>query len=279
MAPPWAEVVGWISLSTGFACALAILVDELVLGYRQSMWVMNLVHPITALYWGPVWLYVYLRRGRLSSTKEMQRLARRLAAEHADTDVLRQEGEAVDDQHLSAWHTANAVSHCGAGCTLGDIGGEWIVWALGPWMLGAVGTLGPEYIWDFPLAWSLGILFQYFTIVPMRPDVGRLRGLWLAMRADTLSILSFQLGLFGWMAASHLLIWHPPLAITTSAHWWMMQVGMVAGYFTAWPVNRWLVRRGWKEKMDRRTHLAGMVRSMERERSAPAPAAALRGRY
>jgi hypothetical protein len=29
----------------------------------------------------------------------------------------------------------------------------------------------------------------------------------------------------------------------------MMQIGMIAGYFTAWPVNAWLVRHGWKEKM------------------------------
>ena len=28
---------------------------------------MNLVHPITALYWGPVWLLAYFRRGRPTS--------------------------------------------------------------------------------------------------------------------------------------------------------------------------------------------------------------------
>jgi Domain of unknown function (DUF4396) len=29
----------------------------------------------------------------------------------------------------------------------------------------------------------------------------------------------------------------------------MMQIGMVVGYFTAWPVNSWLIRRGLKEAM------------------------------
>lgn len=267
MAPRWAETIGWISLGTAFLCALVILFDELVRGYRQSMWVMNLVHPITALYWGPVWLWVYFRKARLSSTPELHRQASRMAAEGADADALEKQGSAVDDAHMGRWHVGNAVSHCGAGCTLGDIGGEWIVWALGPWMLGATGTFGPELIWDFPLAWTFGIFFQYFTIVPMRDDVGRLEGIWTAMRADTLSIVSFQLGLFGWMALSHLLIWQPPLHIGTAAHWWMMQVGMVVGYFTAWPVNRWLLRKGWKEKMDHRKHLAMMVRRMSAERS------------
>jgi hypothetical protein len=30
-------------------------------------------------------------------------------------------------QHLRPWHVSNAVSHCGAGCALGDVGGEWIL--------------------------------------------------------------------------------------------------------------------------------------------------------
>jgi hypothetical protein len=28
-----------------------------------------------------------------------------------------------------------------------------------------------------------------------------------------------------------------------------MQIGMVIGFFTAWPVNVWLIRRGIKEAM------------------------------
>ena len=174
-------------------------------------------------------------------------------------EELRHAGESVDDRHLGRRHVASAVSHCGAGCTLGDIGGEWIVWALGPWTIGAAGTLVPELILDFVLAWSLGIVFQYFTIVPMRDDVGRLEGLWLAVRADTLSILSFQIGLFGWMALSHEVIWRPPLAIDTPGHWLMMQVGMILGFLTSWPVNRVLLKKGWKEKMDPRAHLGELL--------------------
>ena len=126
---------------------------------------------------------------------------------------------------------------------------------------------------DFVLAWTLGVLFQYFTIVPMRDDVGGLKGLWLAMRVDTLSILSFQVGLFGWMAISHFILFQPALPIARSAHWWMMQVGMIIGFFTAWPVNHWLLKQGWKEKMDPREHAVDLAKSSasaaRRRRGAP----------
>ena len=254
-------MAGWVFLGLGFVSALAILIDELALGHRQHMWVMNLVHPITALYFGPVWLWVYFTNGRKSSRKVMHDEATRLAREGADADELQREGEATAGPDLKPWHVGNAVSHCGAGCTLGDVGGEWIVFATGWTIAGA--TLWPEMILDFPLAWTLGVLFQYFTIVPMREDLGKLKGLWVSIRADTLSIVSFQIGLFGWMILSAKAIWQPPLHIDTAAHWWMMQIGMILGYFTSWPVNRWLIRKGWKEKMDHRKHLAEMVRNRQ----------------
>lgn len=226
MEPHWLSVVGWIAVALGFASALAILADELVLGRRQHMWIMNLVHPITALYLGPAWLWAYWTRGRAGRESQS------------------------DSEEVQPWHVANAVSHCGAGCTLGDIGGEWILFGIfsSP-MLGAAGTYGWEVIADFALAWTLGIAFQYFTIVPMRDDLGPLAGVWQAIKVDTLSILAFQLGLFGWMALSHFVLFSPPLKVDTSGHWFMMQVGMIAGFLTAWPVNRWLVRAGIKEKM------------------------------
>jgi hypothetical protein len=215
------------------------------------MGVMNLVHPITALYWGPVWLVAYFARGRRMSRKVVHERAERLEEEGVSAEVLEREAW---DEGIRPWHVANAASHCGAGCTLGDITGEWIVWATG-WTI-AGGTLWPELLLDFPLAWAFGIAFQYFTIVPMRERVGRLEGLWLAVRADTLSIVAFQVGLFGWMILSAKVIWQPPLAINTPGHWFMMQIGMIIGFFTSWPVNRWLIARGWKEKMSARRHLA-----------------------
>jgi hypothetical protein len=116
-------------------------------------------------------------------------------------------------------------------------------------MIGSTAALGPEYILDLPLAWTFGILFQYFVIAPLRDQVGRLAPLGDAIKSDTLSVLSFEVGLFGWMAVADYVIWKPPLPIDSSSHWFMMQIGMIMGFVTSWPVNRWLLRQGIKEPM------------------------------
>jgi len=201
-----------------------------VLGNWQHMAIMNLAFPLTALYLGPIALWAYFARGRRMSRKRMHMQAAGM-------------NEGARD---SWWQVSLSDSHCGAGCALGDIGGEWIVWASG-WMIGS--ALGPEYILDLTLAWTFGILFQYFAIAPLRNQVGQLAPLGDAIKSDTLSILGFEVGLFGWMAIADYVIWKPPLPIDSSSQWFMMQIGMVIGFVTSWPVNQWLLRRGIKEPM------------------------------
>lgn len=271
MEPQWLMIVSWVALALGFGSALAILADELLLGHRQQMAVMNLVHPITALYLGPIWVWAYLRDGRRSAHDLMRDEARRLARGGADAGELERRGASTEGADFRPWHVANAVSHCGAGCTLGDIGGEWLLFAVGTPLLGITGSYGWEIVADFVLAWTLGIVFQYLTIVPMRDDVGGVDGIRLAAKVDTLSIVGFQIGLFGWMALAHFVLFQPPLRIDTSGHWFMMQVGMIVGFLTAWPVNRWLVGRGTKEKMDRRSHLAMLVEELRDDAAGARP--------
>ncbi|WP_233273546.1 hypothetical protein [Streptomyces broussonetiae] len=57
--PPWLEALGWTSLAVAGASALAIVGNMTLRGYRQRMWIMHLVYPITALYWGPAALWFY----------------------------------------------------------------------------------------------------------------------------------------------------------------------------------------------------------------------------
>ncbi len=225
----WIETVGWFSLAIAFASALVIAVDIFLRGYRQKMWIMNLVYPITALYWGPVALWFYFSHGRRKSQP-----------------VIERAGEPDPDQMPQWIVLSKAVSHCGAGCTLGDIAGEWLVATLGLTLAGK--ALFADFAMDFVWAWTLGIIFQYFTIVPMR-DVGKVRGIWAAIKADTLSIVAFQAGLFGGMAIYQELIFAPGLAKDTASYWMMMQLAMILGFFTAMPVNAWLIRKGMKEKM------------------------------
>jgi hypothetical protein len=51
--PAWLDVLAWISILLGVVSAIVIGIDILS-GERQKMAVMNLVWPITGLYFGPV---------------------------------------------------------------------------------------------------------------------------------------------------------------------------------------------------------------------------------
>jgi hypothetical protein len=55
---------------------------------------------------------------------------------------------------------------------------------------------------NFVLAWGFGVVFQYFTIAPMR-GLGVGEGLIAAVSADTISILAFQAGMSAWMAVTY----------------------------------------------------------------------------
>ncbi|KAK5175852.1 uncharacterized protein LTR77_000992 [Saxophila tyrrhenica] len=110
-------------------------------------------------------------------------------------------GEASHCHHHSSarpmWATVLiGVSHCGAGCVLGDIVGEWLVY-------GTNATLGGAMIWvellvDYAFALLFGVAFQYFSIAPMSGDYGP-KSVWRALKADFLSLTSFEVGAFGWM--------------------------------------------------------------------------------
>ncbi|MGB0091320.1 MAG: DUF4396 domain-containing protein [Solirubrobacteraceae bacterium] len=148
---------------------------------------------------------------------------------------------------ISRCATAAMASTVARLTTLGDIIGAWVVFIAGWTLLGL--ALPAEYFADFTLAFALGIAFQYFAIAPMR-GLGVRDGIVAALKADTLSLTSFEIGLFGWMALMQLVFFTAPhLAPDHAAYWLLMQIGMVLGFATAYPVNIWLIRRGIKEAM------------------------------
>ena len=74
-----------------------------------------------------------------------------------------------------------------------------------------------------------------------------------AVKADTLSLTARRVGMYGFMAFAYFWIYRHQLGVRlTPAHAefrFMMQIAMLAGFLTAYPVNRWLIRTGIKEKM------------------------------
>ncbi len=226
MPPAWLTILAWTSLAAGFATAGAVVYDIYGRGLRQPMRVIEAVWPITAPYLGPLGWSAYGRLGR-------PRL--RPGAEPGEEEVGERQGVAV------------SASHSGAGCALGDIAGEWIVFA------GELSIAWPEYIIDFAIAYALGLGFQCFSIKPMS-DLTRRAALARAVQADTLSIVAFEVGMFAWMALVYFVLFtHPHLRPDHAAFWLMMQIVMAIGLSTTYPMNRRLVRRGVKHAMRRPT--------------------------
>lgn len=230
MLPPWLHPVSLLSLALGLFCVLVVVADELA-GHAQHMWIMNVVWPLTALWAGPLGLLAYYTVGRRGTRR-----------------AKRAEAQGGPSTTSPFWQSVGVgASHCGAGCSLADLVVEWALIAV------PVSLLGSEVVggWavDFVAAFSLGIVFQYFTIAPMR-GLSLGEGLVAAVKADTLSLTAWQVGMYGWMALA-LFVWFSPerLPKTGPEFWFMMQLAMVAGFATSYPVNWWLLRAGLKERM------------------------------
>lgn len=229
--PHWLHILAWVYLGICLASASGILMHTLM--RPQRMWVMGAVWPITALYMGPFAVYMYRKSLPMLESKPVP----------PRINAARQR---FKDAPPSLFQNCIAVFHCGAGCTLGDIAAESTVPKLG---LIFAGEFGSKLILDFVFAYILGIAFQYFTIAPMR-GLSFGKGLMAAAKADTISIVLFEIGMFGWMAITYFLIFPSPhLEPGMGVFWFMMQIAMIAGFFTALPANAWLIRKGWKEKM------------------------------
>ena len=230
--PAWLHAVAIASLAVAFTCAIVIALDEL--RRPQKMWIMYLVWPLTALFGSVLWLAAYYRWGRGSA---------------AGQDEAKPPFPAM---------VLKGASHCGAGCTLGDIIAEWAAFAfpvIATWF-GYRSLFANKMIaiWipDFILAFLIGIVFQYFTIKPMR-DLSVGQGIWQAIKADAASITAWQVGMYGVMAIIQFLIFRPAFGgtaeVNTPEFWFAMQGAMIAGFCTSYPVNWFLIRNGVKEKM------------------------------
>ena len=228
MVPVWFHVLAWASVLIGALCAVFIALDEI--RYPQHLWIMNLVWPLTALFTSIAGLWGYLRFGRRSPKEKT----------------------------VFPIDVAKGTSHCGAGCCLGDILAEWLAFFV-PGVAVWLGwkSLFPEkmfavWILDYVFAFALGIAFQYFTIKPMR-KLSPGRGLIEAIKADALSLTAWQVGMYGAMALAQFYVLRRIMGsradVNSVEFWFTMQIAMIAGFITSYPVNWWLVRSGIKERM------------------------------
>ena len=235
MVPGWLTMLSQASLALGVALALVVIIDEI--RRPQPMAIMNVVWPITALYGSVLGLWLYLRIGRAPP---------------------RDAGGDHQGERPFAEQVAISTAHCGGGCTLGDLVAEWLAVsfpAIALWF--GYQTLFADkifaiWILDFILAFALGVLFQYFAIKPMSDQSGP-RVVIEALKADSMSLIAWQVGMYGFMAVATFVLWPTLFGVRLEADswtfWFMMQIAMLCGFATSYPANWWLVRAGIKEAM------------------------------
>lgn len=221
--PEWLDILSWVAVGLGLATAAAIAFD--VARHPQRMRIMNVVWPVTGLYFPVIGWWLYAGMGRPMS---------------ADVPETTGQKPLWKSIFLSA-------THCGSGCVLGDIIGAPIVFATGLSIAGE--RRYGEYVVEFAIAYLFGIAFQYFPIRAMR-QVAPYEAVLDAVKADTLSLTAFEVGMFGWMAIVHSFLFtvHQP-GVPTIVFWFMMQIGMVCGFATTYPANWLLVKWGVKAGM------------------------------
>ncbi|MCK5930636.1 MAG: DUF4396 domain-containing protein [Fulvimarina manganoxydans] len=245
MIPDWLHIVSICMVLAGLGSFLYLLVK--VVRHPQHMGVMNVVWPITGLYAGPLAIWFYERYGRLGRD------------DIAKAAMERDEPMPHMAETPYAAKIGKGATHCGAGCTLGDIIAEtlaFMVPAVALWF--GYKTIFADkifavWILDYILAFLFGIAFQYASIKPMNPDMGAGQALIASLKADTLSLTSWQVGMYGFMALAHFAIFGALLGVALDVSmvefWAAMQIAMICGFITAYPVNRWLIGRGIKEAM------------------------------
>lgn len=196
--------------------------------------------PLTTLFGSVIWAAIYFTWGRVAS-----------AHEHGRKNTAGLEGSIQ-------FAVLKAASHCGAGCTLGDILAEGLAAVLPGILL----FLGWQHIFiertfaiwilDYIIAFVVGIAFQYFSIQPMR-HLPVKAALIRALKADALSITAWQVGMYGLMAVAQFWLFRTffggDAVAAQPEFWFAMQLAMLCGFVTSYPVNWLLIRIGVKERM------------------------------
>ncbi|WP_109995215.1 DUF4396 domain-containing protein [Salinisphaera sp. LB1] len=214
------EIVAWIVVLLGVATGLAILRD--VIRHPQPMQIMNVTWPVNGLFTPVFGWWVYKKLGR------------------PDADAGGHTHKPFPQSVLVG------VTHCAGGCVLGDSIAAPIVSIVGLTVAGSL-LLG-HFAGEFVAAYLFGIAFQMLPMMSMG-ESNPFKAFINAIKADTLSLVSFEIGMFGFIALSFLVLLPHEPEVTSPVFWFMMQIAMIIGFATAYPANWWLIKRGIKHGM------------------------------
>lgn len=283
--PTWLIALSWTMITLGILCAIVVLID--IIRHPQPMGVMNVVWPICALFGSLIWLGAYFWWGRASApatpvagSTDKPAMAMSgmkmpgMKMPGVDTSDPHHSGTQMSGMHMSMKRSALGLSakphtmpvsvfigtsHCGAGCSLADLIVEWTAFLVPSILIIGGATwlftdpIFAVWVIAYVAALAIGITFQYFAIAPMNPGRSAWKNLAAAAKADVLSLTAWQVGMYGTIAIMQLAVFPAwldgRLAVNTPVFWAVMQLAMLAGFCTAYPVNWWLISSGIKERM------------------------------
>ena len=255
------------TISMFFVCSgiiIAVIIAYDLMRHEQSMKIMNAVWILTGLWASYLALWAYWKFGREDmprgdagsgmkmsnvSDSNMQKMPGMDMKMDMQMDMNMDMSMPMNmDMKRPHWQSvALSALHCGAGCTLADIIGEWFTYFFPLSIAGSL--LAANWTLDFVLALILGVYFQFYAIRQME-KISVSAGLKRAFQADFFSLLAWQIGMYGWMALVHFVFFKGGmLDRDTWTFWFMMQIAMLTGFVCAYPVNALLIKYGVKKGM------------------------------
>lgn len=259
-------ILSIFSLLVAFGSTAVILVY--IIRYPRPMKVMNAVWPLTTLWGGLAGLWAFFTFGNPTLPPSAPHPARPSAAS-SGSESGQMAGmppvsgkQAVSDRQTAPgkplmhmdmgnqpfWQkVVLSTFHCGAGCTLADLIGEW----LGPFFLLSIGLRGIVWMWilDYILALLIGAYFQYAAIRPTLPRLSAGQVFGRAMKIDFLSLTSWQIGMYAFSYLVFFIILPAPLSHDSWTFWYTMQLAMCVGFLFSYPMNWYLIKKGIKPAM------------------------------
>ena len=218
--PEWVDPLATAYVALAVLTALAVACDIYGRGYRQRVRSMEAVWALSALWLGPFALPLYARTGR-------PRTAKWQAERVAGTELS-----------LPAKAASGGLPG-GAASLLGHVLGVPIVLVAG-WTLFGVDMFAMIAV---IAVLAIAMLFAFEYSAAARRDVGG-KTVGAALLVATITVLAFDLGMGGWMLVLHFNGLMPPLASINFL--FLMQIGIVLGFLTAYPAVAALLRRGTK---------------------------------
>nr|WP_263314409.1 DUF4396 domain-containing protein [Mammaliicoccus sp. Marseille-Q6498] len=207
----------------------AVILIDILKHPQKNMVIMNIVWPLTGLYFPLLGIIAYYYLGKEKSHQHQH--------EH---------DHHMHHQSKPFWKSVVvSTTHCSAGCALGDLIGAPIVFYAGITIF--TNQMATEFLVEFILAYIFGLMFQYFHMEIKHDHPGR--DLIDAIKADTLSLIAFEIGMFGFMIIMHMFINPNIMSPNHLEYWFLMQIAMLIGFMTSYPVNWYLVKKGIKHAM------------------------------